>query len=292
MHEFLSTTEVADYLRLGERKIYDLVRLRRIPCARITGKLLFPKQMIDLWVMRQTEFEGRALRSAPPVVAGSHDPLLEWSLRESGSELALLPGGSEDGLRRLALDQAMVSGLHILDPASGEYNVAAVQAVAGMGDLVLIEWAKREQGLVVAPGNPLGLRSIADLARNRVRVARRQDGAGAQILLRRLLEHQNLGLDDLDVIAPPSLTETDLAGAVLDGKADCGIAIRAAAKRFHLDFVPLHQERFDLAMRRRDYFERSVQVLLRFTRSPAFREQAAALGGYDIENIGRVVYNA
>ena len=82
MNEFLTTSEVADYLRLKERKIYELVRLRRIPCAHATGKLLFPKQMIDLWVARHTVFDGPELRLPPPVVAGSHDLLLEWALRE------------------------------------------------------------------------------------------------------------------------------------------------------------------------------------------------------------------
>ncbi|MGH7226834.1 MAG: helix-turn-helix domain-containing protein, partial [Gemmataceae bacterium] len=119
--EFLTTSEVADYLRLKERTIYELVRTRQIPCARVTGKLLFPKPMIDLWVMRQTEFDGVLPGASPPVAAGSHDPLLEWALRESGSELALLSGGSRDGLNRLAAGRAMVAGLHMLDAASGEY---------------------------------------------------------------------------------------------------------------------------------------------------------------------------
>src|SRR5216684_3599651 len=91
--ELFNTQEVADYLRLKERTIYELVRTRQIPCSRVTGKLLFPRHLIDLWVTRQLDFAGPELSRAPAVVAGSHDPLLEWAVRMSGSDLALLTGG-------------------------------------------------------------------------------------------------------------------------------------------------------------------------------------------------------
>jgi excisionase family DNA binding protein len=292
MQEFMNTAEVADYLRIKERTVYELVRTRRIPCSRVTGRWLFPKRMIDLWVTRNAELPDAGLQTAPPVVAGSHDPLLEWAVRESGCELALLSAGSEDGLRRLAAGQALVAGLHLIDPDSGTYNLPTVAAMGRLTDIVLIEWAWRDQGLVVPPGNPLGITALEDLKAKRARVARRQDGAGTQILLRHLLDQAGVAYDELQVIDPPMRTETDLAAAVLDGKADCGLAIRAVARRFRLDFVPLHRERFDLAMRRRDYFEPALQTLFRFTRSSAFAERAQELGGYDIRETGRVVYNA
>jgi putative molybdopterin biosynthesis protein len=292
MPELMTTKEAAAYLRLKERKIYDLVRSRRIPCTRVTGKLLFPKQVIDLWISRHTVFEGLELRPAPPVAGGSHDPLLEWALRESGCDLASLSGGSEDGVRRLAAGKAMLAGLHMLDPETGAYNVHALGDLSRLADVVLIHWAMREQGLVVATGGRRGVNGIADLRRRGVRVAQRQTGAGAQILLRHLLAREGLRLEDLTLVEPPMLTETDIATAVLDGKADCGLAIRAVAQRFRLDFVSLHKERFDLAMRRRDYFDPAIQKLLRFAQAAAFREKAEELGGYDIAEIGTVVFNA
>ena len=292
MPELMTTAEVADYLRLKERKIYELVRLRRIPCSHATGKLLFPKQMIDLWVARHVEFNGPALRAPPPIAAGSHDLLLEWALRESGCDLALLSGGSQDGLRRLANGEAMVAGLHIIDPDTGDYNISSVRLLPGIGDLVLIEWARRRQGLVLSAGNPKRVACLADLRDKRLRIARRQDGAGAEILFRYLLSRDGLALDDLDLVELPALTETDLAAAVLDGKADCGLAIEAVARQFRLDFLPLHQERFDLAMRRPDYFERPIQSLLAFCRTPAFVTSARKFGGYDLGGSGRVIYNS
>ena len=290
--DYLNTQEVAAYLRLKERTIYELVRHRQIPCSRVTGKLLFPRRLIDLWVTRQVDFEGAELAQAPAVVAGSHDPLLEWALRASGSELALLTGGSADGLARLAADKALVAGLHILDGESDQYNVPAVQATHGLADIVLIEWAKREQGLVLARGNPHGIRELAELARPGIRLVRRQEGAGAQILLHQLLAAAKLRLDSLTIIEPPALTESEVATAILDGRADTGLAVRAVAHHFRLDFLPLRWERFDLALRRRSYFEPSVQRLLRFARSEAFARQAGELGGYDIAGTGEVTYNA
>src|ERR1051326_2274986 len=288
----MTTAEVASYLRLKERKIYELVRLRRIPCSHVTGKLLFPRQMIDLWVARQTEFDGSELRSPPPVAAGSHDLLLEWALRQSGCDLALLAGGSEDGLRRLARGEAVVAGLHIIDPESGDYNLSAVRMLGGMADLVLVEWAKRRQGLVLGAGNPMGVERLADVARKRLRVVRRQDGAGAHTLLRYLLSEAGLRLEDLTLVDPPALTETDLAAAVSEDKADCGLAIETVARQFRLAFIPLHEERFDLAMRRGDYFEPPIQALLAFDRTPAFQLRAQELGGYDVSDCGRIAYNA
>jgi putative molybdopterin biosynthesis protein len=289
--ELMTTAEVAAHLRLGERKVYELVQRREIPCARLTGKLLFPRRLIDLWVARHVDVEVR-VETPPPVVAGSHDPLLEWALRESGSELAVLGGGSLDGLRRLADGRALLAGVHLLDPATGLYNVPVARAVTGLGDLVLVEWAEREQGLVTAPGNPLGLASLADVARLRARLVQRQEGAGAQALLRHLLAKDGLAPEDLALADGRAASETEVATRIADGEADCGLAIAAVARRLRLGFLPLWRERFDLALRRRDFFEPPLQALTAFTRGPAFAAKAAELGGYGVGGTGRIVYNA
>ena len=290
-HAYFTTEEVADYLRLAERTVYELARTRRIPCARITGKLLFPRHLVDLWAGRQTEFEGLDLKTPPPVLAGSHDPLLDWAMRESGSDLALLAGGSEDGLIRLAAKEAAVAAMHVIDSATGTYNVAAVQSMRGLADVVLVEWTKREQGLLLPRGNPAGVTGVKDLRTKRLRIMRRQAGAGSQTLLHYLLAREGIDPESLRMVETPAPTETDLAAAIFDGKADCGLAVRAVAKRFHLDFVPLHWERFDLAMRRRDYFEAPVQRLLRFAQTPGYHKHAQELGGYDLGGNGQVMYN-
>lgn len=292
--DMMTTREVAEYLRIKERKVYDLVRLGRIPCTRVTGKLLFPKELIDRWMAGSTAWAGAGDAPAPlppPVIAGSRDPLLDWASRESGSGLALMAGGSEDGLRRLVAGKAMVAGMHLLDRATGEYNVPAVRAAADHLGVVVLEWARRETGLLLAAGNPKRIRGITDLP-GRARVIRRQKGAGARVLFDQLTAAAGVAERDLVLVDQTAMTGQEVGLAILEDKADAGIGLRAVARQLRLDFVPLATERFDLVMRRRDYFEPPVQKLLAFAGSDAFRKRAAEFGGYDISGLGRVCYNA
>ncbi|WP_458524693.1 substrate-binding domain-containing protein [Onishia taeanensis] len=294
-HAYLTTAEAADYLRLRERKVYDLVRQGAIPCTKVTGKLLFPRQSLDLWLMSHLEGDRPGQRPVPRVLAGSQDPLLEWSVRESGSELALLCHGSGDGVRRLLEGDALLAGVHVIDDAGG-YNLPESLGLGGMRDLVMIRWARRRQGLMLAPGNPREIHALASLAGRKGEgaplVARRQPGAGADRLLRYLLARDGLVFEDLMLAPHPMLNEDDLALAVLKGQADAGLGVEAAARRHGLDFVPLHEERFDLAMRRRSYFEWPVQHLLAFAHETRFVERATLMQGYDLTGLGEVVYNA
>lgn len=293
MPDLMTTREVAEYLRLKERKIYELVRQGAIPCTRVTGKWLFPRQLIDFWLLEHADAAGReALATPAPVVAGSHDPLLEWAVQASGCGLALLFGGSMDGLARFARAEATVSGLHVPDPGDGDYNVDAVRRATRDRDLVLIEWARRHQGLMLAPANPHGIESLADVARTGARVIDRQPGAGSRLLLERLLADSGIGRDEIAFVDEPAVNENDVAREVHAGHADAGVGIESAAHEAGLAFVPLAEERFDLLVGRREYFEPAFQALLALSRSRRFAERAGTLGGYDVTGTGTVRYNA
>ena len=289
----MTTREVAAYLRLKERKVYELVRQGQIPCTRVTGKWLFPKPMIDLWLVEHAEGPGRERLVEPPaVVTGSHDPLLEWALQASACGLAALLGGSTDGLARFARGEAAVCALHIPDAEGDSYNIDAVRRAGTDRDVVLIEWARRNQGLVVAPGNPHGIDGLGDLVQSGVRLIDRQQGAGSRLLLDRLLQAEGIERDRLTVLDEPAVSETDIARDVHAGHADVGLGIEAVAREAGLAFIPLAEERFDLALARRTYFEPPFQALLALTRSDRFAERAATLGGYDVSDTGAVRYNA
>ena len=290
--DYLTTAEVAAYIRLKERKVYDLVRQGEMPCVRLTGKLLFPRQAIDLWLMNHLEGDQRDSTPVPPVLAGSHDPLLDWAARESGAALASLCRGSMDGARRLLDGRAMLAGMHVLAPETGAYNQPQLLGLGGLRDLVIIHWAQRRQGLLLAPGNPLDIHGLADLGRPGLRVAHRQPDAGADTLFRWLVRQAGLDHDALALLPHPALTEDDLALAVREGHADAGLAIEASARRHGLDFIPLHHEKFQLAIRRRHYFEPPLQRLLKFARSERMRQRAEEMGGYDLSELGAVAYNA
>src|ERR1700760_394946 len=191
--EFLTTSEAADYLRLGERKLYELVTEGAIPCSKVTGKWLFPRHELDLWVLSGLACpEGMIAADAPPIVGGSQDDLLEWSLRESGSGLASLNEGSTRGVERLLRGEVIAAAVHFHGPelsgnAAEGANIAALRGIAGLHDAVLIGVARREQGLLLAPGNPKNLKTLADVLTSGALMATRQPGAGAQLLLEALL---------------------------------------------------------------------------------------------------------
>lgn len=291
--------EVAAYLRLGERTVYALVKDRKIPCSRVTGKWLFPKRLIDLWIDENTDAasvpnvqkRAQVAATVPRVVAGSHDPLLEWTVRESGASLALLTGGSRDGIARLVRGEAVVAGIHLYDRESGEFNRRAI-AEMPPGEWLAITMAHRRQGLVVATGNPLGIQSVADVARLKARVVLRQPGAGSRELWDALTAEAGIPAGGMAVLDAPALTEMDLALAIKAGAADAGLAIESAATSTGLTFIPLMTERFDLVMSRREYFSADVQRLMAAMMSEAFVARSTRLHGYDVSHRGEVIFNA
>ena len=284
--------EAAAWLRLSERALYDLARARQVPAALLGGKWVFPRSLLERWLAARADGEEAPHRiTPPPVVAGSHDPLLDWAVRQSGCGLALRSGGSLEGLDVLAAGQAVAAATHLRDPDGGEWNAPAVRQMLGTGGHVGITWAWREQGLLVAPGNALALAGVADLARPGLRVVGRQNRAGSHVLLVHLLNEAGLRLDAISFLAEPALAEDEVAAAVAEDRAQAGFGIRAEANARGLGFVPLLRERFDLVMARRHFFDPPMQALLAFARGAAFAARAARMGGYDISETGRVAFN-
>lgn len=293
MIELLNTKEVAEYLRIKERKVYELLKEKRIPASRVTGKWLFDKTMIDAWLLQGTEGAPvgvSAVGPRPAIVAGSADPLLEWALRESDCGLALNAGGSLDGLSRFVAGEALACGMHVRD-VDGGYNVAAVRDAGAASDAVLIHWAVREQGLVLASGNPLNIKSISDLDSKNVRFVLRQPGAGSRILFESLAVEAGIDVDGIAQSASLARSETDLGLAIAEGKADAGVGVADVARQYRLDFIPLVREQYGLLVSRPDYFDPAFQELLAFTRSDTFAARASEMAGYDVSGLGRVVLN-
>ena len=277
---YLTTKEVAELLRVKERKVYDLAAAGEIPHRRITGKLLFPSAEVLAWIDGGSD---PAPTERPAVLAGSHDPLLDWAVRECGSGLATLLNGSLDGLDRFVDGRAALAGLHI--PEETGWNVATV-AARGVRGSVLIGWAVRARGLILSDRVRDRVRRFSDLGGKRV--VMRQPGAGAATLFDHLLSKEGMSETDLSPSTELARTESDAAAAVAAGHADAALGIEAMARQFHLPFLPLVDERFDLLVDRRAYFTEPVQALLGFARSDAFGNKAASMGGYDLSATGIV----
>ncbi len=288
-NEYLTTRELAELLRIKERKVYDLAAAGQVPCSRATGKLLFPRAAIDAWLASKSEGLGlQAPTKRPNVFLGSHDPLLDWSLRESGAGLATFFDGSSDGLDRFARGEGLASGLHLFDPGENTWNEATVRARFAGAPVVLAEFAWRERGLIVSAGSKQGIRGIRGLKGRRV--VPRQGGAGSQKLLEYLLAEEGLTRTEVQLVEP-ARTETDAALAVLEGKADAAFGLLGVAHQYRLSFVPVMRERFDLLVDRHAWFEPPMQHFVRFCQSAAFTKKAKELKGYDVGGFGQVHYN-
>jgi molybdate-binding protein len=210
-------------------------------------------------------------------------------LRESGSGLASLAEGSEVGIARFSAGETLAAAIHLhaLDDPAADANLEMMRTRSDLYGAVLIGFCRREQGLLLASGNPLNIASIGDAAEKKARMAQRPKGAGAQLLLLALLRRANVAPDVLKS-GPMCPTGPDVAQAIRAGRADVGVATRSVADAGGLHFVPIVWEPFDLLMRQRDYFRPPLQALMRLLRSDTFRARANELGGYDVSAAGSV----
>jgi len=289
--KLFTTAEAASYLRLKERKIYEMVAEGTVPCTKVTGRWLFPKADLDHWLASSVSRPaGLAQREPALIVGGSHDPLLDWALRESGSGLATLAVGSEAGLNRFIAGETLAAAMHLhaLEDPEADANIETVASRSDLRDTVMIAFCRREQGFLLAPGNPLKIQSIDHVIAKRARVAMRPNGAGAQLLLLSLLHKAKTTFDQLNAVSPVCPTGPDIAQAIRAGRADTGIATRSVANSAGLDFVPIVWEPFDLLMRQRDYFHPPMQRLIRFLRSEELAARAQEMGGFDLNAAGTV----
>jgi putative molybdopterin biosynthesis protein len=289
--EFLTVRELAAFLRVKERKVYALAASGDIPCSRATGKLIFPRTAVEAWVAQHSSGTAVAAKPVerPLVFVGSHDPLLDWALRESRSGLASFFDGSLDGISRLRSGKAVAAGIHLYEANGTGWNVSYVEDELMGEPVVLLEWAWRERGLIVADRNPENIAAFTDIAGKRF--VPRQAEAGSQILFQALLEDEGLSLSSIEIVEPAARSESDIAVAITEGKADAGFGLGCVAHQFRLGFVPVLRERYDIVVFRRAYFDPAFQTFIDFCRTDAFRERAAELGGYDLSGFGSVHYN-
>ncbi|MBK8984493.1 MAG: molybdopterin biosynthesis protein [Chloroflexi bacterium] len=226
------------------------------------------------------------------VAIGSHDltlDLLAQFLAEKGAGLRLSSAnvGSLGGLMALRRGEAHFGGCHLLDPDSGVYNESYVRRYLPGQEMVLLTLVEREQGWMVAPGNPCGLADWADVARGDLHMVNRQRGAGTRVLLDYELGRRGIQPADVPGYEREEYTHLAVAAAIASGTADTGLGIRAAARALQLDFVPLAHERYDLVMTQAAHESDLLQPLLALLADEGFRTAVAALPGYDITAMGQ-----
>jgi putative molybdopterin biosynthesis protein len=296
--ELMNTRQVARYLGINEKKVYALAKARKIPCTRVTGKWTFPRKLIDSWIEQSAiQPQTRDLRQEQRpflLAAGSDDPSL-GILRElfeqqtKPASFFLNTIGSSGGVVAVRDGAADLATSHILDAATGEYNLPFISKLLGTGTVV-VQLFHRQLGLVIARGNPLKLRAVGDLARRKVRMINRQAGSGTRLYLDQTLARLKINPRKLNGYEATVATHLEVGSKVLRGEVDTGLATMTTAQMLGLDFVPLARERFDAVIAQERFFSPAIRILLSVVGSREFRGRLEAMGGYDSGESGRIMH--
>ena len=245
--------------------------------ARVTVRLLKPEESLNHTL----------------VAIGSHDPLLDecadlLHLADPSMYMSSTHVGSMGGIMAIRRREAHLGGVHLLDERDGSYNSAFVRKYFPKGGVRLVECVGRTQGLMLAPGNPKGIRGLGDLSAEGVRYVNRQKGSGTRILIDYLCKTEGVDPAEIYGYEREEFTHTSVAAQIASGSADAGMGIWSAAGLYGLDFLPICTEQYDLLIPDSAFETPQVQRLLEVLQSAAFRSRLEALGGYRIENPGGV----
>jgi putative molybdopterin biosynthesis protein len=283
---------IAAPLSRGAGVIMSMVRADGIARIRRFSEGVHAGADVEVELLRRPDEIKRTI-----IAIGSHDLALDLlsnalARRVPGASLASANVGSLGGLLALARDEAHLAGSHLLDEASGEYNVSYIRRHLADRDVVLVHLAGRVQGLVVPPGNPKGITRLDDLARADVLFVNRQRGSGTRVLLDYQLAHLGISPRSVRGYEREEYTHLAVAAQVASGAADTGLAILASARALELDFVPLFSEQYQLVIPRQHYESEQLAPLLEILRGEEFRALVSNLGGYEVANMGAVVWQS
>ncbi|MEH8199743.1 MULTISPECIES: helix-turn-helix transcriptional regulator [Aeromonas] len=286
----MNVKQVAEYLDLNEKKVYQLANEARIPATKATGKWLFPRSLLDRWLLGSCH-EG--VMNDRLLLAGSDDVLLHYGCstlaRQLGTQalVGYTPCGTRQGLAMLARGHVDLCAIHWGQAEEAHLrHPALVQQYQGHRQWVIVHGFRRVQGLVLRQGlQPKEAKEALDW-----RWAMRQEGAGSQRALQEWLQTQGESLTRLERTLEVN-SERELAAAISRGDADVGPGAQSTATEFGLGFMPLSQECFDLVMPQGVFFRTLLQQLISWLQSPEGRELAARLGGYDLTQSGKLVWS-
>ena len=300
--EMMNTKEVAQYLGIHEKQVYALIKSKRIPSTRVTGKWVFPKRLIDEWIESNAKVGLEKAREKAGriegalLASGSNDPILDMLqtyLKESHPEFYIFSAntGSTDGLKALNMGYTDIAWSHLLDPKSGEYNIPFLANYLPNVKPVVVNLFDRDLGFVAASKNPLGIRGFEDLTRKGVRFLNRQKGAGTRVLLDHHLKRLKISSPGISGYKKEVYTHFEVGLSILSKEADVGIATIAVSKLFGLSFIPITRERFDMILDKTTFFDKGVQAFIEVLNSPAFRKRVEKVGNYDFSNSGKILYS-
>ena len=300
--EMMNTKEAAKYLGIHEKQVYALIKSKKIPSTRVTGKWVFPKKLIDDWIdssakggLEQARQKSKRIEGAF-LASGSNDPILDMLhtyMRKSYPEFYIFSAniGSTDGLKALNMGYTDIAWSHLLDPKSGEYNIPFLSNYLPNVKPVVVNLFHRDLGFVVAPKNPLRIRGFEDLAKKEVRLINRQKGSGTRVLLDHHLKRLRISTSNINGYEREVYTHFEVGLSILSKEADVGIATVAVSKLLGLPFIPITQECFDMILDQSTFFKKGIQAFIEVLNSEGFRNRVARLGNYDFKSSGKILYS-
>jgi excisionase family DNA binding protein len=300
--EMMNTKEVAKYLGIHEKQVYALIKTKRIPSTRVTGKWVFPRKLIEEWIesnaktgLDQARQKSRRIEGGL-LASGSNDPILDMlqtSVKRSYPEFYIFSAntGSTDGLKALNMGYTDIAWSHLFDPKTGEYNIPFLPQYLPNMKPVVVNLFRRDLGFVVAPKNPFQIRGFEDLTQKGIRFVNRQKGSGTRVLLDQHLKRLQISPTKINGYGKEVYTHFEVGLSILSREADVGVATIAVSKLLGLPFVPITQESFDMILDQSTFFEKGIQAFMEVLNSQEFRSRVERLGSYDFKNSGKVLYS-
>jgi excisionase family DNA binding protein len=297
--QFISAREVSRLLNINEKKVYTLAQNGKIPCTKVTGKWLFPKKDLERFLHRKatstlkkfaTEF---ALAKNILLVAGSDDPVLyplQGILHSIHHDFVLFSAsvGSGEGLRLLKKSFCHIALSHLYDNESDDYTFPAVSTLFDdPEEVAVINLFYRTIGFLSREGQ---VSSFDEIAAKKLRFINRQPESGVRLRLDSMIAKEGISKENINGYEEEVNTHFNVASAVLNGKADAGVAAETAARYYNLNFTKLFEERFDMVVYKDSYFEENVQIFIEFIKSNTFFELLASMAGYSSRQTGKVLY--
>jgi excisionase family DNA binding protein len=299
MKNLLSTKEVSQLLNINEKMVYTLVSEKGLPATKITGKWLFPRHLVDQWIEAHTINYPEDQKPLPPyegllVITGSNDLLLDKTISLFNTlnpdQIAVFGNlGSMGGLRSLRQNLCHIATSHLIQDNETEYNFEFATKELDMMP-ALVQFCRREQGILVQKDNPKKIVSVADLGQPGIRIVNRQLGTGTRLLLDREFQKAGIKGEKIEGYHHEVYRHLDVGLEILSGRADAGPGIRPVAFLLGLDFIPLRWERYDLLIKKERFFDKGVQLFLGLLHEKAFFELAQSFEGYDVRLSGKMVF--
>lgn len=299
MKELLSTKEVAKRLGINEKMVYSLISEKGLPATKVTGKWLFPGHLVERWIEAGTINYPAQKPTLPPyqgllILAGSNDPLLDQTLslfnRIHAEHLTVFGNiGSMGGISALKKNLCHIAASHLLQDDEAEYNFDFAMRELNTIPAV-VNFCKREQGLLVQKGNPKHLSAIADLGNPGIVIVNRPASTGTRLLLDKELDKSGITGSKIKGYDNEVSRHIDVGLEILSGRADAGLAIRPIAFLLGLDFLPLRWERYDLLISKERFFDKGVQLFISLLHEKQFHDLVESFEGYDIKSSGKVIF--